>query len=272
LVQLFDAAADEYDAARPSYPELVYELLESVSGPLGGRVVGDGGTGTGIVARQLLGRGARVIGFDPGPGMLRHAARRRPRPLLVAAEASAAPFRTGSLELLCFGQSWHWVDQDAGAREAARVLRPGACWAAWWNHPWADGEPWFERYCSLTEERSAGWSREHRDNDWCADAIRANGDFLDPERHVVEWERRVGVDDWLTDLRSHSHVIAMSPTAREQFIADVGAVLRNRFADTMAVPYRTIVWLALRGDASGRRRGPEPEFDSGSTVRTCQTP
>jgi ubiquinone/menaquinone biosynthesis C-methylase UbiE len=245
-VQLFDSAADEYDAARPTYPELVYDLLEAVAGPLADKIVGDGGTGTGIVARQLLDRGARVIGFDPGPGMLRHAARRHPSPVLVVADAARTPFRTGALELLCFGQSWHWVEQEAGAREAARVLHLGGFWAAWWNHPWADGEPWFERYCTITAERCAGWSRDQRDTDWCAEAIRGNHDFLAPERHDIEWERRASVDDWLTDLRSHSHVIALSPTEREWLIADIGAVLRDRFADTMTVPYQTRVWLARR--------------------------
>jgi SAM-dependent methyltransferase len=245
-VQLFDAAADEYDAARPAYPDLVYDLLEARTGPLPGKLVGDGGTGTGIVARQLLERGARVIGFDPGPGMLRHAARRMPRSHLVAAEAARMPFRPGCLELLCFGQSWHWVEQEAGAREAARVLQPGGCWAAWWNHPWADGEPWFERYCTLTAERCAGWSREQRDTDWCAGAIRGNRDFLAPERDDIEWERRVSVDDWLTDLRSHSHVIALNPAERDRLLEDIEGVLRERFTESMTVPYQTRVWLAQR--------------------------
>ncbi len=245
-MQLFDAAADEYDAGRPSYPSAVYDLLESLTGPLTGKVVGDGGTGTGIAARQLLERGARVVGFDPGPAMLRHAAKRRPRPLLVRAEAGAAPFRSGSLQLLCFGQSWHWIDQEAGARETARILCPGGCWAAWWNHAHADGELWFEQYCELTEERCPSWSREQRNTDWCSDAIRESNDFLDPERYVIEWERRGSVDDWLTDLCSHSHVIALSPAARDRYIADVGTVLRGRFVETMAVPYQTTVWMARR--------------------------
>ena len=245
-MQLFDSAADEYDAARPTYPELVYDLLEAVAGPLADKIVGDGGTGTGIVARQLLDRGARVVGFDPGPGMLRHAARRHPSPVLVVADAAKAPFRTSTLELLCFGQSWHWVEQEAGAREAARVLYPGGFWAAWWNHATADGDPWFERYCDLTAERCAGWSRDQRDTDWCAEAIRNSGGFHAPERHVIEWERRVSVDDWLTDLRSHSHVIALTPSERTQFIADVEAVLRERFPETMTVPYETRIWLARR--------------------------
>jgi SAM-dependent methyltransferase len=245
-MRLFDIAAEQYDAARPAYPAAIYDLVESVAGPLAGKVVGDGGSGTGIVARQLLGRGARVVAFDPGRGMLRHALQRSPDLPAVAADAAAAPFRAASMDLLCFGQSWHWVDQASGAREAARLLRAGGWWAAWWSHPWADAEPWFDRYFALLEARCHGCSRQQRDVDWCADAIRADGDFQLPDRHVVEWERRVSVEDWLTDLQSHSYVIDISPSRRTRLLHDSEAILRERFADQMVVPYRTTLWMARR--------------------------
>ena len=129
---IFDDAAEQYDAARPDYPTEVYDLFESATGPLTGQIVGDGGTGTGIVARQLLERGARVVAFDPGLEMLRRARLRTPSLPLVMTEAAAASFRTASMDAVCFGQSWHWVEQRSGAREAARIVRPGGWWAAWW--------------------------------------------------------------------------------------------------------------------------------------------
>jgi SAM-dependent methyltransferase len=245
-VRLFDNAADHYDAARPAYPARLYDLVESVTGPLAGKVVGDGGAGTGVVSRQLLERGAWVVAFDPARGMLGRAALRSPGLPVVAADAAAAPFRTASMELLCFGQSWHWVDQAEGAQEVARVLHPAGWWAAWWSHPWADAEPWFDRYLALLEERCEGFSRHQRDVDWCADAIRTNDCFENPQRHVVSWERRVTVEDWLTDLRSHSYVIDMSRAARAQLLSDSEGLLREHFGDLMVVPYRTRAWLALR--------------------------
>jgi SAM-dependent methyltransferase len=223
----------------------VYDLLESAAGTLSGQVVGDGGTGTGIVARQLLERGAHVVAFDPGLGMLRRASLRTSGLPLVAADAAAAPFRAASMHVLCFGQSWHWVEQLSGAREAARMVRPNGWWAAWWNHPWADSEPWFDRYYAVLEER-CDVSRQQRDTDWCSDAIRMNADFRTPERHIVTWERKVPIDDWLTDLQSHSYVIALSPTERNRLLQDVEAMLREQFADLMTVPYQTRVWLAHR--------------------------
>lgn len=52
----FEAIADEYDAARPSYPQRVYEAL----GPLAGRLVLDVGAGTGIATMMEV-----DLSFDP---------------------------------------------------------------------------------------------------------------------------------------------------------------------------------------------------------------
>lgn len=244
-MQSFDSAAAEYDVARPSYPDGVYDILEAQSGRLAGKVVGDGGAGTGVVSRQLLEREAVVIAFDPGAGMLDRALRRTPELRALVAEAGAIPLRSHVLDLLCFGQSWHWVDQGEGATEVARVLKSGGWWAAWWNHPWADSEDWFDSFCTRLENRCPGYSRESRDVDWCSDAIAASGLFLPAQRHIVSWERQVTIEDWLVDLRSHSYVIDLGEPDATVLIAEVESILRKRFKnDTMNVPYQTRLWTA----------------------------
>jgi SAM-dependent methyltransferase len=241
----FDSAAAEYDAARPSYPEGMYAILEEQSGGLANKVVGDGGAGTGVVSRQLIERDVVVIAFDPGVAMLRRATGRTPGLRALVAEAGAIPLRSSVLDLLCFGQSWHWVEQDRGASEASRVLKPEGWWAAWWNHPWADSEEWFDAFCTQLETRCPGYSRGSRDVDWCADAIADSGLFLSPHRHIVAWERQVTIEEWLVDLRSHSYVIDLGELKAADLIADVGTLLRKNFKDgTMTVPYETRLWTA----------------------------
>jgi SAM-dependent methyltransferase len=244
-VRSFDSAAWEYDAARPSYPKEIYAILEAQSGGLTDRVVGDGGAGTGVVSRQLLERDAIVIAFDPGAGMLRQARGRTPGLRAVIAEAGAIPLRSDVLDLLCFGQSWHWVQQNQGVHEAARVLKSGGLWAAWWNHPWADSEEWFDTFCALLETRCPGYTRDSRDVDWCSQVIAVSGLFLSPQRHIVPWDRQVTIEDWLVDLRSHSYVIDLEEPETTRLINDVEALLRKRFEEgTMAVPYQTRLWTA----------------------------
>jgi SAM-dependent methyltransferase len=246
-LRLFDAAAEEYDSARPSYPGAVYDLLEGRSGGLAGKTVADGGAGTGIVARQLLARDASVIAFDPGPGVLRQAIVRTPDLRAVIAEAAAVPLRSHVLDLVCFGQSWHWVDQVAGAQEMSRLLKPGGWWAAWWNHPWADGEAWFDQYYGLLETMCPHFSRHQRDVDWCSEAIAAQGSFDPPDRHIVSWERQVTIEDWLTDLRSHSYVIDLGAAERGELITAATSILSWGFpSGTLAVLYQTRVWMARR--------------------------
>lgn len=243
----FDAAAGEYDAARPSYPAGIYDLLDQRVGGLAGRAVADGGAGTGIVTRQLLERGAEVVAFDPGSGVLARAVARTPGLPAVICDAGAPALRSEAFDLVCFGQSWHWVDQLAGARQMVRILKPGGWWAAWWNHPWADGEAWFDDYYSLLEASCPGFSRDQRDTDWCAQAVAADPGFDPPQRHVVEWERQVETGDWLTDLRSHSHVIDLHPGPREALLHRVASILGRQFpSEAMVVPYRTRLWMARR--------------------------
>ncbi|MHB1911969.1 MAG: class I SAM-dependent methyltransferase [Acidimicrobiales bacterium] len=246
-MRLFDPAAAEYDAARPIYPDGVYDLLDSLVGGLSGKVVADGGAGTGVATRQLLGRGAWVVPFDPGPAMLGHALERTPALPVVVADAARVPLRSSSVDLVCFAQSWHWVDQALGTSEAGRVLCSGGYWAGWWSHPWADSEAWFDEYFSLIEERCAGASRHQRDVDWCSAALAASSAFEEPRRHIVAWDRRVSMEDWLIDLRSHSYVIDLPASERQSLLNEVSAIIRRRFGEEMMmVPYQTRVWVARR--------------------------
>jgi SAM-dependent methyltransferase len=163
----------------------------------------------------------------------------------VVGEGAAIPLRDACLDLICFGQSWHWVGQSDGALEVARVLREGGWWVAWWNHPWADSEEWFERYWSLLEARCAGVSRDQRNVDWCSEAIGSVGRFLAPVRNTIEWERRVSVENWLIDLSSHAYVIDISEGERTRLLRDVRSVLHHAFANgPMVLPYQTRIWMA----------------------------
>src|SRR5438552_1338548 len=110
---LFESVVDEYDAARPAYPDRIFDAL----GPLAGRLVLEGGAGTGIATRALLARRARVLPFDLGPAMLRRSVATTPGLPATLADGGALPFRTGCADLLCFAQSWHWLPPDTRAAE-----------------------------------------------------------------------------------------------------------------------------------------------------------
>jgi SAM-dependent methyltransferase len=234
----FEAVAEEYDRGRTAHPDGVYEAL----GPLAGRRVLDVGAGTGIATRALLDRGAVVAAFDIGPSMLARAVARTPGLPAVVADGARLPVRPGTVDLLTFAQSWHWLDPDRRATEAHRVLRPGGRWAGWWTHARSDGEPWFERHWDLIEAACPGAHRGQRDIDWGADLV-ASGCFAADARVVVPFTRTLSVDHWATDWASHSYV-ASSPRGAA-LAGDLRAVAEAAFPDgTMRVRYETWLWVA----------------------------
>jgi SAM-dependent methyltransferase len=241
-MSIFGSVVDQYDAARPGYPPALYTAL----GPLRDRDALDAGTGTGIAARELSARGARVIAVDLSREMLARARVRDPTLAAVQADGAALPLLGASVDLACFAQSWHWMPERRRVHEVARVLRPGGVWAAWWSHARADGEAWFDRHWQIIEGACPGVHRGQRDVEWGRE-LAPSGLFTPAHSVIVRWTRRVDLVTWLTELRSHSHVAALDSARREAVLGEVADVMRVDFAaEEVDVPYSTALWTAER--------------------------
>jgi ubiquinone/menaquinone biosynthesis C-methylase UbiE len=249
---VFDRAAREYDAARPSYPPAVYDALEAAAGPLAGRLVLDWGAGTGISGRQLAARGARVVLLDIGEQMLKRARARDGAAVCVIADGHQMPLQSGSADLTTFAQSWHWFTKPAAQAEVARALRPGGYWAAWWNRARADGERWFEDFQDVVVSSCPGYTWRHLGDEllapeWGDPSITAVGSLEPAAPVVVRWTRHVSAADWFTDERSKSYFIELEPDVRESVLGELAGIVADAFPDgQMVVPYVTTLLMARK--------------------------
>ena len=92
----FESVVDEYDTARPEYPDQLFDAL----GPLTGLVTLDAGAGTGIATRALIARRAEVIAVDTGHAVLGRAVARTSGLHAVIADGAALPVdRSGQSQL-----------------------------------------------------------------------------------------------------------------------------------------------------------------------------
>lgn len=238
----FETVADEYDAARPSYPDEVFDAL----GALDGLRVLDVGAGTGVATRALIARHAKVVAIDHGHRLLRRAATHTRGLAAVVANGAVLPVRSSAVDLLCFAQAWHWLDETSRVSEAHRVLCRGGRWAGWWSHARADGEEWFEKYCAAIERSCRGTHRGQRDRDWGVTVATA-GRFDVGERITVPSVRDISVEAWMTDQVSHSYVVALPDGARAGLLGELRVILDEQFPDgAMAVRYETWLWIATR--------------------------
>lgn len=243
MASLFDPLVDAYDAARPGYPDDLYDAVERLAGPLAGADVVELGAGTGIATRALQARGARVTVVDPGPVMLGRLRARGPGTPAAVGVAEAVPLADGCADLVCAAQAWHWVDVARGAAEVVRLLRPGGALALWWNDVDTGAAPWWATQQDRIEAGNPGYRRLYRTADHGA-ALAATGLFAAVEAIETRWVRPLDLDTYETWLRSKSYVAALGDLLPD-FLAAERASLLEAFPDgTVREPFVTRLWVA----------------------------
>lgn len=125
---LFGGHAADYAAARPSYPDALFDWLATLA-PRTATVL-DCGCGNGQASVALGERFARVVATDPSAEQIRNATA-HPRVEYRVAPAEASGLAAGSASLVTAAQAVHWFDHAAFAAECRRVLAPGGAVVVW---------------------------------------------------------------------------------------------------------------------------------------------
>lgn len=232
LSSSFGAIAADYEAARPTYPQSLFDAIEELAGrPLQGARVLDVGAGTGIATRLLRARGADVVAVEPTPGMAAQFRTSSPEIPLVRGDGHALPFADGSVDLVTYAQSFHWTTPENSVPEARRVLRPGGALALFWN----------------VKDRTRGWPMEQERRMVAAcpqyhgygavNSSRADLDRLGLRTGtaLLRWSRRIPVDTALADLGSRSYVAVLEPVRRAEVLAAEREELLAVFPDGTVV-------------------------------------
>ncbi len=127
----FSIVADTYAAARPGYPDALFDVLAEAV-PAGAHVW-EPGCGSGQATRGLATRFAHVHATDPSAQQLaRHWAQAGAANVSLAVEpGERTALGDGSVGLVAVAQALHWFDRPRFFAECERVLAPGGVLAAW---------------------------------------------------------------------------------------------------------------------------------------------
>lgn len=239
----FDAAADTYDAARPAYPDALYDDLVALTGIESGARLLEVGCATGKATRPLLERGYRVTAVELGPRLAERA-----RETLPGVEVHTAAFEDWAApetyDLVYAATAWHWVDPAVRYAKAHAALRPGGHLAFWTaTHAFPPGyDPFFaeiqEVYDAIGESRDGEWPPLPPDRvpDDAA-GIEAGGLFevAGVRRHV--WSLDYTAEEYVALLDTFSGHLAMPDDKRAHLYAEV----RRRLGDRRVRRH----WLAI---------------------------
>lgn len=133
-----------YYAARPAYPEWVYDVLRQTCGLGPGTATFEIGAGAGVATRRLVQLGAEpLVAIEPDARSAAFLETSIPDPRLsvLVAPFDTAALPEGGFDLGVSATAFHWLDEAAALRKIARLLRPGGWWAAVWNAFADDSRP-----------------------------------------------------------------------------------------------------------------------------------
>lgn len=244
-----------YVQARPSYPPEALDLLAERCGLTPQAVVADIGSGTGILTRLLLERGATVFAVEPNAAM-RAAAEEalgdRAGFTSVAATAEATTLPDRSVDLITAGQAYHWFDPEPTRREFARVLRPGGWVALIWNDRRASGTPFLEAYERLLQTHGTDYASVNHRRISPADL---QGFFGASPLHQASFPSRQTLDlaGLQARLVSSSYTPAPGRPGHAEMLAALAAIFaQHQVEGQVQLDYDTLVFYGQL-HATGRR-------------------
>jgi SAM-dependent methyltransferase len=215
FTQRFTERAGDYAAARPSYPVEALDALFAGLGDPAALTAVDLGAGTGISARLLAERGARVIAVEPNDAMRKEAAPAE-RVTWQAGSAESTGLPAASADLVTAFQAFHWFDYAVAVREIARILKPAGRAALVYNER-DERDPFTAAYGDLIRHYAVDETERRRADARAAFAAqRELGPVRSVECRNVQTLDRAGVH---ARTRSSSFLPQSGPAADEMHAA-----------------------------------------------------
>src|SRR5436190_503005 len=223
---VFGEVAEQYDAARPSYPDALFATVMEYAGLRPGDAALEIGAGTGKATMGFVGRGLTVQALEPSAEMAR-VLRAKGVPVEVT-RFEEWRVRAAAFRLVFAAQAWHWVRAVDRYEKVAEALEPGGTIALFWNigreHPEpfkTDNDAVYARLApELTNPITHGWRPE-----MLLDDVAACGAFEPMVESKLAWATSYSSAEWTRLLGTHSDHRMLSAEVRTQLHTDVGAVI-----------------------------------------------
>ena len=210
-----------------------------------GLTIADIGAGTGKLTFSLASHPyvTRVIAVEPSSDMreaFHLALPDFPEEDLLATTAEHTSLPDGSMDVVTYGQCWHWLDEQSAAGEAARILKPGGTIALFFNQLDVS-QPWVKRLTRIMRSGDV-----HR----FTESPRFGDSFTDPMLTRYFWQDRLPPEAVMALGTTRSSWIKSSPENRAKMQANLHWYLFQKLGydaeSIVELPYHTFVWTATR--------------------------
>jgi SAM-dependent methyltransferase len=244
-----------YAAARPDYPDELYERLAQRCGLRAGTAVFEIGAGTGLATRRLLTLGAAPLrAIEPDPRLAAFLRQTVPHGSLQVDQSTFedADLPLGSFDLGTAATSFHWLEQIRALAKVRKTLKAGGWWAMWWTHFGAGKE--YDAFQAATSHLFIDIPRSPSQGPQGGFALDREARLRDLSAagfQVAEvdlWRWTLGYDTArLLDLyRTFSPVATLESKKRHLLLNELGRVADRQFGGWVERPFITVLYTARR--------------------------
>jgi SAM-dependent methyltransferase len=246
-----------YDAARPGYPDWVYDTLRERCGLGPGCAAFEIGAGAGTATRRLLASGADpMFAVEPDPRLAAYLRQRAPALHVINAPFETAELPRADFDLGLAATSFHWLDELAALNKIATLLRPGGAWAMVWNVFGDDERP--DPFHEATDELLNGGPRSPGNGGRAGvpfalqlnarySAFGRSGAFEDIRHETRAWELVLDPDQTVALYSTYSDMTARPPDEQRQVLAELRRIAAAPpFAGRVVRNMLTILYTARR--------------------------
>jgi SAM-dependent methyltransferase len=246
----FDPAG--YHAARPVYPDWVFEILANCCGLRQNTATFEIGPGTGIATRRLLELGANpLVAIEPDDRLADFLCQSLKTESLTVVRSTFedAGLLSAGFDLGFSATAFHWLDEETALKKVARVLRPGGWWVMIWNDfgdP-ARADPFHEATTLLLNGPSSPSTQDRelpfaQDKDARLRAIEGTNAFDHIGHRTSAWSLVLDPDQVVRLYSTYSN-INIRPD-REAILAELGRIARDKFEGCVTRNMITSLYMA----------------------------
>lgn len=243
---MFGEVADQYEAARPSYPDGAFDAISEFAELRPGDRALEIGAGTGKATDRFVARGLSVHALEPSPEMARILSAKG-----VTVEVTSFedwPVQSAAFRLVFAAQAWHWVYGADRYEKAAEALAPGGTIAVFWNIGRAHPEP-FKTDNDAVYKRLAPELTDSIGNQWKPEVLVGDAAACAALEPVVErkvtWRTSYTSAEWTRLLGTHSDHRMLPEATRTRLHREIGTTI-DAHGGILPVVYDTLIYLAKR--------------------------
>lgn len=253
----FGGDAANYDAARPEYPDSVFDVLRERCGLGVGTATFEIGPGTGLATRRLIAAGASpLVAVEPDGRLAKVLRQRLPDAPLEIVEKSfeEAALPESAFDLGASATAFHWLEQRSALAKVASLLKPGGWWAMWWN-VFGDPEradPFHEATSELLRADLPPGERHDWRPNFALDrearlaSLDADGLFEGADCRMTRWTLTLDPAGVRALYASFSHIGQLGESERRRILDRLAEIAEKEFGGRVERNMVTALYAARR--------------------------